>query len=248
VDGRVERPNTGLDLSKAHHLVAGYDRAIGEHMSIRAEVYYQRLFDIPVAPGTSFSMLNVDNNWFINQPLVNEGTGENYGLDVTLERFMNKGYYLVATASFFDAQYTGGDGITRDALFNKGYVLNLLGGKEWQVGRGHRNNTIGINGKFSINGGDRQTPVDEDATYLIREVVYDESRAFEEQKPTVFYLHLTLNYRKNKQRHASIWSFQVLNALGAPEYFGYRFNYQDDTIDRDEQTIIIPNISYKIVF
>jgi len=61
-------------------------------------------------------------------------------------------------------------------------------------------------------------------------------------------LHLTVNYRKNKPNHASIWSFQILNALGAPEYFGYRYNYMKDTIDRDEQTIVIPNISYKIVF
>jgi hypothetical protein len=124
----------------------------------------------------------------------------------------------------------------------------VLGGKEWKIGRGHKNNSISINGKFSINGGDRQTPVDEEITYQMREVVYDYSRAFEEQKPTVYYLHFTLNYRKNKPKHASIWSFQILNALGTPEYFGYRFNYKDDSIDRDQQTILIPNISYKIVF
>ena len=248
VEGGILRPNRNLDFSKSHHFVLGYDRAIGETMNFRAEVYYQYLFNIPVEPGTSFSMINVDNNWFINQPLNNSGNGENYGIDLTLERFMNRGFYYVMTASLFDAVYTGGDGITRDARFNKGYVFNVLGGKEWNVGRVHKNNSIGINGKFSINGGDRQTPVDEDATSIMQEVVYDYSRAFEEQKPTVYYLHITLNYRKNKKRHASIWSFQVLNALGAPEYFGYRYNYIDDSVDRDEQTIIIPNISYKIVF
>ena len=82
----------------------------------------------------------------------------------------------------------------------------------------------------------------------LHEVVYDESRAFEEQKPNVYYLHFTLNYRKNKPRHASIWSFQILNALGAPEYFGYRYNYLNNTIDMDQQTIVIPHISYKIEF
>jgi hypothetical protein len=226
----------------------GYDKAIGDHMHFGAEVYYQHLYSIPVEPGTSFSMINVDQNWFINQSLNNEGTGKNYGLDLTFERFMNKGYYYMVTASVFNSTYIGGDGIERDARFNKGYVFNVIGGKEWKVGRGHKNNSVGINGKFSIMGGDHQTPVDEEATYFRQEVVYDYSRAFEEQKPTVYYLHFTLNYRKNKKKHASIWSFQILNALGAPEYFGYRYNYQDDTIDPDEQTIIIPNISYKIVF
>ncbi|MBN2172615.1 MAG: TonB-dependent receptor [Bacteroidales bacterium] len=244
----IIRPNTNLDFSKAHHFVFGYDRAIGENMNFRAEAYYQHLFSIPVEPGTSFSMINVDNDWTINQTLTNDGTGDNYGLDLTLERFMNKGYYFVITASLFNSTYVGGDGIERDSRFNKNYVFNLLGGKEWKVGKNEKNNTIGINGKFSINGGDRQTPVDDDATYQIQEVVYDPTRAFSEQKPGVFYLHFTLNYRKNNLNHASIWSFQILNALGAPEYFGYRYNYLDDSIDRDEQTIVIPNISYKIVF
>ncbi|MCB2220999.1 MAG: carboxypeptidase-like regulatory domain-containing protein [Bacteroidetes bacterium] len=244
----IIRPNTHLDFSRAHHFVVGYDRAIGENMNFRAEAYYQCLFSIPVEPGTSFSLINVDNEWTINQTLTNDGTGENFGLDLTLERFMANGYYFVLTGSIFNSTYIGGDKVERDSHYNKNFVFNILGGKEWNVGRNQKNNAIGINGKFSINGGDRQTPVDEDLTYQFQEVVYDQTRAFSEQKPTVFYLHLTLNYRKNKTNHASIWSFQILNALGAPEYFGYRYNYQKDSIDRDEQTIVIPNISYKIVF
>lgn len=244
----IIRPNTNLDFSKAHHFVVVYDRAIGENMNFRAEAYYQHLFSIPVEPETSFSLINVDNDWNINQTLTNDGTGDNYGLDLTLERFMNNGYYFVITASLFNSTYVGGDGIERNSRFNKNYVFNLLGGKEWKVGKNHKNNSIGLNGKFSITGGDRQTPVNEAATYQLQEVVYDPTRAFSEQKPTVIYLHLTVNYRKNKPNHASIWSFQILNALGAPEYFGYRYNYIRDTIDRDEQTIVIPNISYKIVF
>ena len=244
----IIRPNTGLDYTKSHHFVVGYERSLGKNLNFRAEAYYQYLFNIPVEDGTSYSMINVDQDWFINQTLVNEGTGQNYGLDLTLERFMNNGYYFMVTTSIFNSTYVGGDGITRDSRYNKNYVFNVLGGKEWKVGRGHKNNSISLNGKFSVNGGDRVTPVDENLTYLTREVVYDESRAFEFQNPASIYAHFTINYRKNKPKHASIWSFQVLNAFGAPEYFGYRYNYKNDSIDLDEQTIIIPNISYKIVF
>jgi len=97
-------------------------------------------------------------------------------------------------------------------------------------------------------GGDRISPVDEEASYLAQEVIYDETRAFEDSKPNVYYLHFTLNYRKNKPKHASIWSLQILNALGSPEFFGYKYNYKYDSIDKDEQTLIMPNISYKIEF
>lgn len=247
-DEGIVRPNTGLDFTKAHHFVVGYDLAINPQLNFRAEVYYQRLFSVPVEDGTSFSMINVDQDWFINRTLVNEGTGDNFGLDLTFERFMNKGYYFMVTASLFQSSYVGGDNITRDSRYNKNYVTSILGGKEWAVGKKKKNNSIGVNGKIAINGGDRVTPVDEDASFTAKEIIYDEDSAYENQNPTTFYAHFSVNYRKNKLKHASIWSFQVLNAFGAPEYYGYRYNYVDDTIERDKQTIVIPNISYKIVF
>lgn len=242
------QPNRDLDFTKSHHFVAGYDIALNENMNFRAEAFYQNLTSVPVLEGTSYSMMNVDQNWFINEKLVNNGTGQNYGLDLTLERYMKNGYYYMVTASVFEANYIGGDNIERSSRYDKNYVINLLGGKEWKVGRGSKNNTIGVNGKFSMIGGDRISPVDEEATYAAQEVIYDETRAFEDSKPNVFYLHFTFNYRKNKPKHASIWSLQLLNALGSPEFFGYKYNYKYDSIDIDEQTIILPNISYKIVF
>jgi intein/homing endonuclease len=161
---------------------------------------------------------------------------------------MENGFYYMMTTSLFRSQYTGGDDVMRNSRFDKNYVINLLAGKEWRVGNDHKNNTIGINGKFSMIGGDRITPYDEVASLQAKEVILDESRAFEERKPNVYYLHFTLNYTKNKKGHASIWSFQLLNALGSPEFFGYKYNYKTDSIDPDQQTIILPNISYRIEF
>ncbi len=241
-------PNRNLDFTKSRHFVLGYDLGLNENLRFKAEAFYQHLFSVPVRPGTSYSLINLDQDWYINDSLTNEGTGENYGLDLTLERYMNNGYYFIVTASVFRSTYIGGDGVLRDARYDKNFVINFVGGKEWKVGREHKNNTIGLNGKFSMLGGDRITPVDEEATYLAQEVIYDESRAFENRKPNVYYLHFTLNYRKNKPKHASIWSFQVMNALGTPEFFGYKYNYKDNSIDRDEQTIVMPGISYKIEF
>ncbi|MBP6979170.1 MAG: TonB-dependent receptor [Bacteroidales bacterium] len=241
-------PNRNLDFTKSCHLVTGYDYAINENLNFRAEAFYQHLTSVPVVPGTSTSLLNLDQDWFIDDSLTSDGTGKNYGLDLTLERYMNDGFYYIVTASVFKSRYVGGDDIRRDARYDKSGVINFVGGKEWHVGRGQKNNTLGLNGKFSIIGGDRISPVDEEATHLAQKVIYDETRAYEDRKPNVYYLHVTLNYRKNKPHHASIWSFQLLNALGSPEFFGYKYNYKNGTIDKDQQTIIMPNISYKIEF
>jgi hypothetical protein len=246
-DGWTE-PNRNLDFTKTHHLVLGYDLGINENIHFKAEAFYQHLYSVPVKPVTSYSLINLDQDWYISDSMTNAGTGDNYGIDLTLERFMNEGYYYIVTASIFKSTYKGGDGIARDARYDKNFVINFVGGKEWKVGQHQKNNTIGFNGKFSILGGDRITPVDEAATYAAKEVVYDDLRAFEDRKPNVFYLHFTLNYRKNKPRHASIWSLQVMNALGTPEFFGYKYNYKYNTLDKDQQVIVMPQISYKIEF
>jgi hypothetical protein len=39
-----------------------------------------------------------------------------------------------------------------------------------------------------------------------------------------------------------------MKALRMPEFFSYKYNYKYNTIDRDEQTIVMPQISYKIEF
>ena len=244
----ITMPNIDLGFTRANHFVVGYDLSVSKQVQFRAELFYQYLFDVPVEENTSYSLLNVDQEWFINRTLVNKGTGENMGIDLTLERFMSGGFYYLVTVSVFSSTYSGGDGIKRSSRYDKGLVMNFLGGKEWNVGRGQKYNTLGLNGKFSIIGGDRISPVDEAATFVAKEVIYNESLAFEERKPHVFYLHFALNYRVNKPKHAGIWSLQVLNVLGSPEFFGYKYNVKYNSINKDQQTIVFPNISYKIEF
>jgi hypothetical protein len=244
----ITMPNIDLGFTRANHFVLGYDLSVSKQVQFRAELFYQYLFDVPVEEKTSYSLLNVDQEWFINRKLVNKGTGENMGIDLTLERFMSGGFYYLVTTSVFSSTYSGGDGVKRSSRYDKGLVMNFLGGKEWNVGKGQKYNTLGLNGKFSIIGGDRISPVDEAATFDAKEVIYNELLAFEERKPNVFYLHFTLNYRVNKPKHAGIWSLQVLNVLGSPEFFGYKYNVKYNTINKDQQTIVFPNISYKIEF
>ncbi len=235
--------NKDLRFTKAHHLVFSYDRQLGPQARLKIEPFYQRLYDVPVAAGSSFSLLNLSDDWFIDETLNNEGTGSNLGVDLTLERFLDRGYYAMLTASLFNAKYTGGDGVERDSRYNKRFVVNLLGGKEWALGN---RNLFSINGRVHVQGGDRISPVDHAASLQARDVVFDETQAFTMQKPGTVYAHLTLNYRRNRDRHTSTWSLQVLNLLATKTVYGYGYNYLDGTIDRIEEILVIPNLSYKI--
>lgn len=241
------RPNLNLKLAKAQHLVFSYELTTGEHSRLRIEPFYQRLSDVPVIPGSSFSMMNLEIDWFFNDSLVNEGSGNNVGIDITLERFLHKGYYYLVTGSFFESRYTGGDHIERSTRFNKNYVVNFLFGKEWTTGH-QKNNIIGINWKFSLLGGDRISPVDQAASALARDVIYNESKAFSERKPAVYYLDFSASWQRNKPRYSATWSFQFVNLLFQKEFYGHRYNYVNNTVDELKEVAVIPSISYRIDF
>ncbi len=241
------RPNLRLPFSKARHLVAGWDWALSPDIHLKTEVYYQYLFHIPVIEGSSFSMLNLDMDWYLSQKLESRGLGRNTGLDVTLEKYMKDGFYYLFTASLFESRYRGGDGVWRDTRYDKRWVVNLLGGKEWKVGK-EKNDLLGLNGRINFMGGDRMTPVDEAASLTAGEIVYDESRAFSVSKPNVYYVDLTLNYTRNKKRHASTWSVQLINLLAQQEFNGYRYNLSTRSVEEFKEVTMVPNISYKIDF
>jgi len=240
-------PNRDLKLTRANHFVLSWEFFPNENHHLKTEVYFQNLYDVPVIQDSSFSVLNLDQNWFINSPLVNNGTGYNYGIELTFERSVYHGFYYLITMSLFESKYRGGDNIERNARWNKQLVLNALVGKEWLVGK-NKNNLLGLSGRFNYSGGEYISPVDLAASEMAGEVVYDEYKAFSERKPNSLHFDLSLNLRRNHERYTGIWSLQLINIFGAPEYQGYKYNLHTQEIEEDKQTIVLPSVSYKIVF
>lgn len=121
--------NRYLDLSKAHHFGLSYDWIITPIHHLKIEPYYQYLYDIPVENGTSFSIIN-QQEFYLDRILVNKGAGKNYGVDITVEQYMNKGFYYMLTASLFKSKYKGGDNIWRNTRYDRGFTFNFVAGKE----------------------------------------------------------------------------------------------------------------------
>jgi hypothetical protein len=245
VGGTTSQLNKNLGLTKSHHIVLAYDHMFGENTHLRIEPYYQYLFNVPVVDGTYFSMLNLNDEFFINEKLVNEGTGENMGIDLTFERFMNNGYYYLLTTSVFDSKYIDGSGIERSTRFNRQLIGNFLIGKEWKI---KDKNMFTANIRYTYLGGECTHPVDETASLIAKEAIDDYSKAYTIQNPTSHIVSFTATYRVNKKKYSSLWSLQILNLAGAKEYYGSHYNFKDHTIDPFTDVIILPNISYKIEF
>jgi hypothetical protein len=242
-----EPVNKNLDFTRAHHLVATYDCSISGDYHLRVEPYLQQLFRVPVVAGSSFALINLQREWFIPDRLENRGKGFNYGIDVTFEKYMSQGYYYLFTASLFDSRYRADDGIWRNTRYNRGYVFNLLGGKEWMLGR-RRQNMFNANVRLSYQGGERYTPVDWPASQQAEDAVYLEKSAFSEQYPPAFVCHFTVAYKINGRSRSHEFALKVINATMSKEYFGHKYNFKTRQPDVDGEFIIIPNISYKVEF
>ncbi len=197
VGNTYERLNSKLNITKSHHFVIGYNVTIANKIHLNIEPYYQILYDVPVIIDSSFSMLNYTSETFFTEQMVNIGTGINYGIDITLEQFIDNGFYYMLTSSLYQSKFKGDDGIERNTKYNQNFVFNLLVGKEWKL----KNNSIfGINGKATIIGGKRQTPVNYNESIKYQYVVYDETKPFELQLPAKYYLDISLNYTINRPK------------------------------------------------
>ncbi|MGW9686464.1 TonB-dependent receptor [Flagellimonas sp. 2504JD1-5] len=249
-DDQGFQPNENLELMKSNHFVLSFNTIINDKTRLSVEPYYQALYDVPVALNGYITTLNIEDNLFFGKALVSNGTGRNIGVDLTLERYLNNGFYYLFTTSIFDSKYTANDGIERNTRYNKNYVLNAVFGKEWQVGK-NGNNTLGANFRLNYLGGNRIEAIDSEASIMNQDVVYGETGnqiSFSEKYKDLPIGSFTLTYRKNKPKHSSVWSLQVLNAGATEEFQRDVFNTNTQSIERKFTGIVIPNISYKIEF
>jgi len=239
--------NKNLDFTKAHHFVLSYDWRVTELIHFKAEPYFQQLFSVPVIANSSFSFINLQNDWFFSEKLQNTGDGRNYGLDITFEKYISKGYYYLFSGSVFNSEYKGGDGVWRNTRFNRNYAVNFLIGKEWQVGK-NKQNVVSVNTRCTYQGGNRYSPIDEASSRLTKEAVFDETNAYSKQTASSLNIHFTASYKVNKKKSSRELALKIVNLTGQPDFYGFKYNFINNRVDKDLASVVIPNLSFKIEF
>lgn len=240
--------NKNLGFTKAHHLIFTYGWKISENINLKVEPYYQMLYNVPVEANSSYSVLN-RNDFYLDKALVNTGKGKNYGIDFTLERYMEQGWYAMFTGSLFNSSYCGGDGVWRNTRYNRHFIVNMLGGKEWMVGA-RKQNMLSANIRFTLQGGEYYSPVDFDATlaHPDNDVQYDETHAFSAHYDPSFVIHYTISYKMNMRKFAHEFSIKHINATRSKSYYGHSYNYKTGIIEPNGFALSLPNVSYKLEF
>lgn len=251
--GNALQTNLSMKFTRSQHFVVGYEWKPSTLWRLKTEVYYQNLWHVPVhAYANSYSMLNAGASYYPNNQveLVNTGTGRNYGMELTIERYFGKGFYGLATGSIYESKYTASDQIERNTAFNGKFVYNILVGKEFKVGKEKRN-SIRLDIKFTHAGGRFYTPIDLALSQLIDfQVLKGDAYAFTERYPNFLRLDTKIGFTLNSKKYkiSQSWAFDVNNVTNHKNIFADRYNPATNGISTAYQIGFFPNFVYRLQF
>lgn len=248
--------NKNLDFTKSQHLVLGYDIFAGKYLKFKTELYYQYLWNVPVSVlPSSFSLLNrgaTFNRVFPVYTLQNTGTGENYGIEFTVEKLFHKHYFFMYSASLFNSTYKGSNGKSNNTDFNGNYMMNLLGGLEYSVGK-NKKDILSFGSKFTYGGGKRYSPVNIAASNAIMDVVAQDDKVNTLQFPAYNRLDFRVSYKINTKKTGIEIALDLINVMNTKNVLALSYapdpaNLQADPLIKNYQLGFLPLFYIKVDF
>jgi hypothetical protein len=251
--GNYYMHNMNVGFIHSSHVVLSYDNYITQGLHVKAEAYYQHLDHVPIENKISaFSLLNQGSGFsrFFPDTLVNKGTGDNYGVELTVEKFFSKSFFFMLTGSLFNSTYTGSDGVVRNTDFNGKYAANLLVGKEIKI-KEKQQLSLGL--KITAAGGHRFTPIDTAASRRSNDVVYVDPQTNSLQLRDYFRVDAKINWKLNTKRFTHEIGLDLVNITNNKNVLAQTYNRNG--LDRATNPVVntyqlgfLPIFYYKIDF
>jgi hypothetical protein len=251
-DGVLENKN--MDFSRSIHTGIGYEKAFKKSLNLKVEAYYQHLYNIPVTVDdtTAFSLINMGSGFqrFFPAELKNTGTGTNYGVELTLQKYFDKSFFFLFSGTLYDSKYVGSDGIERSTSYNGNYIVNLLAGKEFKIGE---NQSISLGFKGTYAGGKLYGPVDNTQSVYLQELVFANDGFNSLQFPDYFRIDAKINWKLNAKAVTHEIGLDLVNITNQANLLG--LSYAPDLFDPSAQPTaeryqlgFLPIFYYKIDF
>jgi hypothetical protein len=252
LDGSYDNSNRELGLNRSHQLVLSYDTYLTKFWGLKANVYASYNTNLAVSQNAnSYSVVNHGN--FATYPdstrLQSTGEAFNYGLELSIEKFFNKGFYGLLSAAYQRSLYKGSDEIWRNSAFDAQHVTSLVMGKEFKIGK-KKLNVIYGDFRFSMHGGLPYTPIDLEASKLAGQEVLLEDQAYSERLGLYKRIDVRIGARFNHPRKRISHHIYVVvqNVAMFRNDFDVRYNPRTEEIVKTQQFGLIPNLFYQIFF
>ncbi len=254
-DNTYIQPNANLGFIRSHHFVVSYVWLLTANTRLKAEAYYQRIFDAAVdaSANNSYSILNQGASFYNEIPnyIKSAGTDNNWGVELTMERFLTKGLYFLITMSIFESQYRGSDGILHNTAFNQQHITNVLISKEFNLSNNEKSQKfLAIDAKVVYSGGKRATPWHAWYNPVTQKYarIYDDSQAYSLQLKDFFKTDLSIRYKLNKMGYTQEWAIEITNMFNNKNIFSEKFNTSTGEGKYTYQLEIMVIPQYRIIF
>lgn len=244
----IQYPNKNLDLNKAHHLVLAYDIMLNAVTHLKIESYYQHLFQIPISADSSLNYCSLNQlDGYSNLAMTNGGIAKNYGLELTFERYLSKGFYYLLSASLFESKYKFSDQKWYNTRYNTNYSVVLTLGKEWTLSEKRKSRIIGFNIKAMFIGGLRYTSsngtLQQDGSW---DISY--GTPYANQVPDYSRIDTRVSVKRNYKQLTTTLALDFQNTTNRKNIGGQYFDTFTGTQQYWYQTPLIPVLSYRLEF
>jgi hypothetical protein len=216
------KPNFNSKIIHSRHLILSYDYVTQSKWRFNAETYLEHLTNVPVAanPANIYWMLN-EKEEFPTVPVVSEGKGVNYGLDLAVEKFFSNSYYLLLHGSVFEAKYTALNGREYNSRFNTVFTTGLSIGREFSL---RKSSVLQVGLRMLVNGGFRYSPIDAARSAAEHTYVPLAGQEWTAQVKPYRRIDARAAWRFNKRHTAGSISLDIQNLTNYPNLSGVAYN------------------------
>ena len=135
---------------------------------------------------------------------------------------------------------TGKDGRLQPGRWDVGTIANTVAGREWAKQSEGRKRTWGVSGRINTTGGQRYTPVLEEAMPL--------PTPYSKRYNSTYRMDLRIYLKRERHGRTGMWALDLLNATNAQnEAYRYYDQRKGEVVTR-YQLGLIPNLSYRVEF
>lgn len=248
LDTYIPSDNRSLKPMRSHQVVLDYRWQPRDGMKLSAEAWAEWQQKVAVSPTTYYTTLN-RYRFYTADELTDKGRGRGYGLSVTAEQYMTRGFYWLLNASLYKNEYRTAQGQWLPTRLDRRWAVNATVGKEWTLRRG----ILGVNIAATTMGGLVVTPtLDAPSADLYQRgwlyAAYDESRPQSERRDPITDLSACVTYRIHGRHVDHQFGIDYLNILANEEPYEDYYNRRLSRVETITTCYSVPVISYTVIF
>lgn len=202
-------PNLNLPFIKTHHGVLSYRQALTQQLYYQIEGFYQHLYNVPVeALDTSSMSYLLVRDYYGTSAFSSAGLGKNYGVGLTVEKIMDKGYHVLLSASWQRSYYRDFSGNWYQTNGDRRYITTLTMNKEFTL----KNESIIQTGiRFYAQDGRPYTPADTAASIANNRLILQQTQRNTARFEPYIRTDFRIAFRKNAEKLTYIVSLDIQN-------------------------------------